>query len=175
MSFKESDKAFQRHPRPQAPALDNRVSTSKFSVPTKAALLERSIQRQKAIAKDPWTSLLLQGDLVQGKSRWHLCIHDGTMALLKSVDIDSGKQELEKLKMLSNHSHVATINQVFESEELMYFRFDYSRFTLEEILNVHLRLDESHLRIIASSVCAVVTLLMRERAEIFRCSRRSST
>lgn len=175
MSFKESDKAFQRHPRPQAPALGNRVSTSKFSVPTKAALLERSIQRQKAIAKDPWTSLLLQGDLVQGKSRWHLCIHDGTMALLKSVDIHSGKQELEKLKMLSNHSHVATINQVFESEELMYFRFDYSRFTLEEILNVHLRLDESHLRIIASSVCAVVTLLMRERAKIFRCSRRSST
>ncbi|KAF3032317.1 hypothetical protein E8E12_001441 [Didymella heteroderae] len=74
------------------------------------------------------------------------------MALLKSVDIDSGKRELEKLKMLSNHSHVATINQVFESGDLMYFRFDYSRFTLEEILNVHLRLDESHLRIIASSI-----------------------
>jgi hypothetical protein len=97
------------------------------------------------------------------------------MALLKSVQIESGKRELEKLKMLSNHLHVATINQVFESGELMYFRFDYSRFTLEEILNVHLRLDESHLRIIASSVCADVILLRRELAKICRCFWRSST
>jgi hypothetical protein len=175
MSSRESDKAFQRHPRPQAPALGHRVSTSKFSVPTKAALLERTLRRQKAIVTDPWSSLLLQGDLVQGSSRWHLCIHDGTMALLKSVDIDSGKRELEKLKMLSNHSHVATINQVFESGDLMYFRFDYSRFTLEEILNVHLRLDESHLRIIASSVRAIVMLLRRGSAETCRYFWRSST
>lgn len=175
MSSKESDKAFQRHPRPQAPALGHRVSTSKFLVPTKAALLERTLLRQKVIAKDPWSSLILQGDLVQGGSRWHLCIHDGTMALLKSVDINSGKRELEKLKLLSNHSHVATINQVFESGDLMYFRFDFSRFTLEEILNVHLSLDESHLRIIGSSVRDIVILLSKGPAEICRCFWQSST
>jgi hypothetical protein len=158
MSSMEIDKAFQRHPRPQAPALGNRVSIDRFSVPTKAALLERSLRKQKAISTDPWSTLLLQGDLVQGGSRWHLCIHDGIMTLLKSADVDSGKRELEKLKMLSNHPHVTTVKQVFESGGLMYFRFDYSRFTLEEILNVHLRLDESHLRIIASSVCAPMSL-----------------
>lgn len=154
MPSKENDKAFQRHPRPQAPALDNRLSLNRFPVPTKVALLERSFRKKKAISTDPWKTLLLQGELIQGRTRWHLCIHEGIMALLKSADIDSGKRELEKIKMLSSHPHVATVNQVFESEGLMYFRFDYSRYTLEEILNVHMRLDESHLRIIASSVCA---------------------
>ncbi|KAF1363096.1 hypothetical protein EJ07DRAFT_163018 [Lizonia empirigonia] len=135
MSSKESDKAFQRHPRPQAPALDNRVSLSRFSVPTKAALLERSLRKKNEMSTDPWKTLLLQGDLIQGRTRWHLCIHEGVMALLRSTDIHSGKRELEKIKTLSSHPHIATINQIFESEGLMYFRFDYSRFTLEEILN----------------------------------------
>ena len=67
------------------------------------------------------------------------------MALLKSADIDSGKRELEKIKMLSSHLHIAKTNQVFESEGLIYFRFDYSWYTVEEILNVHLRLDKSYL------------------------------
>lgn len=153
MSSQRIEKAFQRHPRPQAPVLDKGASLNRFQVPTKAALLERSIRKKKEISTDPWKTLALQGELIQGRSRWHLCIHEGVMTLVKSVDIESGRQELEKIKKLSNHPHVATIGQVFESDQLMYFRFEYSRFTLEEILNVHLCLDESHLRIIASSVC----------------------
>jgi serine/threonine protein kinase len=153
MASKAIENAFQRHPRPQAAALDQKTSLNRFQVPTKAALLERSLRKIKEISTDPWKSLALQGELIQGRSKWHLCIHEGVMVLVKRVDIESGRGELEKIKKLSNHPHIATISQVFESEQSMFFRFEYSRFTLEEILNVHLCLDESHLRIIASSVC----------------------
>lgn len=161
---KEIETAFQRHPRPQAPALDKKASPKKLQVPTKAALLGRSLQRKKDTSTDdPFRFLNVQGELIQGRSRWHLCIHEGVMALVKSVDVDSGQRELEKTKNLSNHPHVATISQVFESEQLMFFRFEYTRFTLEEILNVHLCLDETHLRIIASSVCSKYSHMMIAR------------
>ena len=142
MAPKATEKIFERHPRPQAP----------LRVPTVAALLGRSLQKKKEAFTDPWKTLSLQGELVQGKSKWYLCIHEGLMAIVKSVEIESGRRELEKIKKLSNHPHVATVNQVFESDKSMFFRFEYSRCTLEEVLNVHLCLDECHIRIIASSV-----------------------
>ena len=157
MASTAMERAFQRHPRPQPPTLGKTnlgkaTSVDKFQVPTKAALLKRSLQEKKEVYTEPWKTLSLQGELLQGKSKWHLCIHDGLMVMVKSMEIETGRRELEKIRKLSSHPHVATINQVFESETSMFFRFEYARYTLEEVLNVHLCLDESHIRIIASSV-----------------------
>ncbi|UPX14881.1 stress-activated protein kinase signaling cascade [Ascochyta rabiei] len=152
MTSMAKEKAFRRHSRPQASVLDKATSLNRLQVPTKVALLEKSIQKKKEVSTNPWKTLSVQGELIQGKSKWQLCIQEGLMAIVKSVEIEPGRRELEKIRKLSPHPHVATINQVFESDTSMFFKFEYSRFTLEEVLNVHLSLDESHVRIIASSV-----------------------
>ena len=110
MASKAIENAFQRHPRPQAAALDQKTPLNRFQVPTKAALLERSLRKNKEISTDPWKSLALQGELIQGRSKWHLCIHEGVIVLIKRIDIKSGRRELKKIKKLSNHPHIATIS-----------------------------------------------------------------
>jgi hypothetical protein len=153
MATRAIEKAFQRHPRPQVPRLSIiDAPLNKLQIPTKAALLEKSLQKGKEICEDPWKTLFLQGELIQGRSKWYLCIHEGLMAIVKEVEIESGRQELEKIKKISDHRHVSTIKQIFESENSLFFRFEYSRFTLEEVLNVHLCLEEIHIRVISSSV-----------------------
>ncbi|PZC88059.1 Pkinase domain containing protein, partial [Pyrenophora tritici-repentis] len=42
--------------------------------------------------------------------------------------------------------------QAFETESSWFLQLEYSRYTLEEVLNVHTRLEEPHIRVIASSI-----------------------
>jgi serine/threonine protein kinase len=146
MASKAVEHAFQRHPRPQG-------------VPTKVALLERakhnekkSTARGRQYHESPWKSLVKQGDLTQGLRVWSICTQHGELRLVKETTIESGHQEFEKLSKLSDHPHVSTIKQVFETDTSWFFMFEYSRITLEEILNVHTPLEENHIRVIASSV-----------------------
>lgn len=145
MASKLIDDAFQRHPRPQ--------------VPTKAALLKRNLQRTKQITSElktlretPWRTLDRQGELVQGKYTWTVCTSEKRLVMVKEVNLEEGQTELDKITKLSDHPHVATIKQVFEFEHALYFQVEYARYTLEEVLNVHNKLEEPHIRAIASSV-----------------------
>jgi serine/threonine protein kinase len=72
--------------------------------------------------------------------------------MVKKNNVEAGRRELEKVTKISDHPNVATIKQAFESEGSLFFQFEYTRFTLEEVLNVHSCLRESHIRIIASAV-----------------------
>lgn len=139
--------AFNRLPRPQAP--------------TKAALLERNLKKRKEqlgpstkkeITDSPWKQLVRQGELVQGKHTWSICLRQGRLALVTKLETHAGRQELEKVTKLSDHPNVATVKEVFEAEGSLFFQYDYTRFTLEEVLNVHSYLEEMHIRIIASAV-----------------------
>jgi hypothetical protein len=143
---KTIEEAFQRHPRPH-------------NVPTKAALLQKSFQKEQEISsaplvmrQDPWKTLHFQGDLVQGKDIWSLCIATGQLVMVRRLLPKTGKEVMDKLSPISNHPNVATVKQCFEMKDLWYLQYEYSRFTLEEVLNVHLHLEESHIRIIASLV-----------------------
>ena len=145
MATKAIEEAFQRHPRPQ--------------VPTKAALLQKALEKSKLISTahreiydSPWKTLARQGNLVQGKYVWSICVYERQLVLIKETPIQTGRDELEKVKKLSNHLHVSTIIQAFQTETSLFLQLEYSRYTLEEVLNVHICLEELHIRMIASSV-----------------------
>ena len=146
MTSKAIEQAFQRHPRPQG-------------VPTKAALLERALRKEqrasslnRGLRESPWKSLVRQGELTQGKHVWTICFQQWELAMVKETSTEAGQDELTKVTKLSDHPHVATIKQAFETDTSWYFQFEYARVTLEEVLSVHTRLEESHIRVIASSV-----------------------
>lgn len=142
MASNSIGEAFQRLPRPQ--------------VPTAVALMERSLKKAKqpaaSILHNPWETLSHFGDLTQGKQKLSLCLQEGHLVIIKEVNPDIGKTELEKVKTISDHPHVATIKRVFESRTSLLFQYDYTRFTLEEVLNVHTFLKEPHIQVIASAV-----------------------
>lgn len=153
MSTKFIQEAFQRHPRPQ--------------LPTKAALLERSRKnieensthrppkaaspRPVSNDEDPWSTRTLLGELKQGNQHWLVYEKQGDLVMTKKVDPERGRRVTEKLQLLS-HSNIANVKQIFIYDSLMHLEFDYTRFTLEEMLNVHLHLDEPHIRVISTSV-----------------------
>jgi serine/threonine protein kinase len=146
MTSSEIDQAFQRHPRPQG-------------VPTKSALLERALQKQqrassltRGLRESPWKTLVRQGELTQGTQVWSICVQQDDLVIVKETSIETGRNELEKVTKLSDHPHVATIRQAFQTDSSWFFQFEYSRITLEEVLSVHTRLEEKHIRVIASSV-----------------------
>jgi serine/threonine protein kinase len=92
------------------------------------------------------------GDLVQGKNVGTMCLASNKLVMVKKTTPEAGRREYDLTSSLSTHPNVATLRQCFEMEDFWYMQYDYSRFTLEEVLNVHLRLEESHIQVIASSV-----------------------
>ncbi|KAL6167172.1 hypothetical protein ACJQWK_06617 [Exserohilum turcicum] len=118
--------------------------------------MERSLKRGKepsvGVTHSPWETLSHLGDLTQGKHKLSLCLQEGQLVIVKKVNREVGHAELEKLKKISDHPNVATIKQVFESKTFLHFQYEYTRFTLEEVLNVHIVLKEPHIRLIASAI-----------------------
>jgi hypothetical protein len=163
MSKQIFEEAFQRHPRPQ--------------LPTKAALLERSRKpgedrphanpttktrdneksTSAVIHEDPWNAMTRLGELIQGEQTWSVGVRLGRLVMVKKVDAETGRKALEKAQLLGQ-SNLASIAEVFHHESVYYLGFDYLRITLEEVLNVHARLDESQIRVIATSVWKPQTL-----------------
>jgi serine/threonine protein kinase len=72
--------------------------------------------------------------------------------MVRELANDAGRRQLEMLKRLTDHPHLTTIKQAFETEGSIFFQLEYSRYTLEEVLNVHTRLEDPHIRVIASAV-----------------------
>ena len=73
--------------------------------------------------------------------------------MVRELANDAGRRQLEMLKRLSDHPHISTIKQAFKNDSSIFFQLEYSRYTLEEVLNVYTRLEDLHIRVIASAVC----------------------
>jgi serine/threonine protein kinase len=180
MASRLIEDAFQRHPRPQVPTKAALVKqplvptkaalSQRPPVPTKGALLQRAVEDDKRrtlihqdIRGSPWKTLVRLGDLVQGKYVWSICIHERQLVMVKEVAVEAGHRQLGMLKRLSDHPHVSAVKQAFETDDSLFFQLEYSRYTLEEVLNVHTRLEEPHIRVIASAV-SLLGLLFLSRA-----------
>ncbi|RYO12451.1 hypothetical protein AA0121_g9160 [Alternaria tenuissima] len=157
MVSKAIEEAFKRHPRPQVPIKPG--PSQRLTVPTKVALLQRAIEddRQRSLTyrelpENPWETLIRQGDLVQGKHVRSICVHQRQLVMVREMAKDTGRRQLEVLKKLSDHPHISTIEQSFETENAIFFQLEYSRYTLEEVLNVHTCLEDLHIRVIASTI-----------------------
>ncbi|KAF2844489.1 hypothetical protein T440DRAFT_523468 [Plenodomus tracheiphilus IPT5] len=150
MTSRAIEQAFQRHPRPQG-------------VPTKAALLERALRKEqrastlnRGLRESPWKSLVRQGELTQGKHVWTICFQQSKLAMVKETSCEAGQEEFRKVSKLSDHPHVATIKEAFQTDTSWFFQFEYARITLEEVLSVHTRLEEKHIQVISSSIFLAV-------------------
>jgi hypothetical protein len=143
------DVAFQRHPRPQA-------LTSVAHLDHIQSDRSDALSPLKTLTESPWKSLHRLGDLVQGKQTWSICMHREELVMIKKVDRKCGERQLRKIKRLTHHPHVVTVRQMFIEDSWYHFEQDYARYTLEELLNIHCYLEESHIRIIASSVRALI-------------------
>jgi serine/threonine protein kinase len=160
MSAKPKDEAFQRHPRPQLPTkaallFESRKNTEKLKIPSPNGQAKTRVLRHGS----PWATINRLGNLVQGEHQWLVGLSKGKMTMLRKSELEVGRQLLEKMKLLA-HPSISKLEDVFEDKSSLYFCFEYSRFTLEEILNVHLRLDESHIQMIACSVRLTRTAIL---------------
>ncbi|CAI6337039.1 unnamed protein product [Periconia digitata] len=142
--------AFQRHRRPQ--------------FPTKAALLLGTLKSQgkeatepvaqnlETLKQDPWHDAQRIGELVQGKQAWTVGVRRGAIIMIKSIkDTDTGKRLVSMLQPLS-HPNIARVLDVAEFDDQTHFTFEYYRYTLEEVLCVHLPFEEIHIRTIVQSI-----------------------
>jgi serine/threonine protein kinase len=173
MSAKPKDEAFQRHPRPQLPTkaallFESRKNPEKPKTPSPNGQPKTRVLHHGS----PWAAINRLGNLVQGEHQWHVGLSKGKLTMLRKSELEAGRQLLEKVKLLA-HPSISKLEDVFEDKTSLYFRFEYSRFTLEEILNVHLRLDESHIQMIACSVCSKGR--HSDVADVRRSSLQSST
>ena len=72
--------------------------------------------------------------------------------MVKALLPTAGERVLDRVADLSRHSNIAMVMQAFATDEFHGLQYEYTRITLEEVLDVHLTHEESHIRIIASSV-----------------------
>jgi serine/threonine protein kinase len=171
MTIRPKEEVFQRHPRPQLPtkaallleSRNRKAEKPKASLSKEALLASRKIVAKMKSPNEqnttravhhgtPWKKIDRLGELIQGHREWYIGLFKGKMVMLRKTELDAGQRQYEKVKLLA-HPNIANLEEVFEGDSSFYFRYEYSRFTLEEVLNVHLRFEESQILTIACSVC----------------------
>lgn len=103
----------------------------------------------------PWERFTRLGAIVQGPSELTICVEKGNLQRMMMVKTprrrEDGLKEAGQLRKFS-HPNIVQILEVFSHGDEVYIGLEYCRFTLEEIVNVHIRLEEPQLRLIAHSV-----------------------
>lgn len=70
--------------------------------------------------------------------------------MLKDIGREGGSH-VEMIATLE-HRHIALASFQIDTEFTSYIAFPYTRYTLEELLHIHVAMDESHIRAIALPV-----------------------
>jgi hypothetical protein len=100
-------------------------------------------------------SLVTLGTLKQNNVKWILRAQQGQSGLImvKTRKAQTARTEQDILKSL-NHQHIAKlIHSLFHEDGSISLAIEYCRYTLAEILFVHLKLEDLQLQYIARSVC----------------------
>ena len=104
--------------------------------------------------KCPWSENHLLGTLVQGENEFLLCAprsKHSDLTIFKKYTSQTGEKEAEHLQKLSHHN-IIKLKQLCKYDGVWYLGFEFYQFTLEEVLHVHLDLEESHIQLISQSV-----------------------
>lgn len=162
------EKAFQRHSRSQLPMIpvsspksSNRLSFIQSTpswVPPVPPLNSRENGKLSEHDKAPmktsaWVDFVCLGKLMQGEHETLICSQrdrKATLFMFKLVEEKDGS-ELKRTLTL-RHPSLVMARHIIESDVGMHIGFDYFRFTLEELLNVHMTLGEPHLHTISTAV-----------------------
>ncbi|GME34766.1 hypothetical protein GQ43DRAFT_443825 [Neofusicoccum parvum] len=82
--------------------------------------------------------------------------------MIKQTNRRDGLREARLLRGLS-HPNIVQLHEVFMQDDEVYMELDYCRLTLEEVVNVHIRFEELHLRLIAHSLFAAIRHISAHR------------
>lgn len=175
------EKAFLRHPRPQDPSLPvptkaALLARSSIGKPLPLSKLSQSVvgetsksnagsvlasqdeHSDRITTRESFPSKELEklGSLTQGTEQWIICSNKQrqfvlSMVMFKKTSRVTGQQELKVLKQLS-HPGIAQLKYAFIEKESMYIGISYCRYTLMELLHVHLKFREPHIQWLAASV-----------------------
>lgn len=104
----------------------------------------------------PWHGFSRLGAMVQGHQRFEIYVpRSGSSKMLMVKELrnrsNQGWDALECRDLLK-HANIMQLRSVFSHDNVTYLGLDYVRHTLEEIVGVHLPLEECHIRLIATSV-----------------------
>jgi hypothetical protein len=107
----------------------------------------------------PLSPVIIMGTLTQDRVKWELRAQRGRSRLLmvKSVKHDTGLTEQQVLETL-NHRNIAKLVHASIKDERLCLAMEYCRFTLAEILFVHLNPEEQQVQYIARSVSLIPPL-----------------
>lgn len=137
------------------------VEPSKTGIPSNVA---KEVERlptppRKAettvVPRSNWVDYVKLGTLIQGGRESLICCsrNDQRLFMLKNVGRD-GNSHVEMIALLE-HRHVALASFHIDTESTSYIAYQFTRHTLEELLHIHVTMDECHVRAIALPVRSV--------------------
>jgi hypothetical protein len=103
--------------------------------------------------EDTLGPMITLGRFVQSGTNWAVRAQRGRhgLVMVKKLKESVGRKEQKILEGIS-HKNITKIIHVSWDGEFLCLAFEYCRFTLAEVLHVHLELEEYHLKHIARSV-----------------------
>jgi hypothetical protein len=110
----------------------------------------QSLQHSVVQTLGPMVTL---GTFTQDKTKWIVRAQRGrkSLVMVKRLSQVAGQAEASLLRELS-HRNIARLVHSYMEHEVRCIALEYCRFTVAEILHVHLRLEEPQLQLIARSV-----------------------
>ncbi|KAF2835321.1 hypothetical protein M501DRAFT_1061069 [Patellaria atrata CBS 101060] len=132
---------------------------SRLSYPTRLIDSHRpntNVQTITIEQKFPSDILTRMGTLTQGQKLWMVCRcitpkHSGELIMFKDCKPGEASREIGILKKLS-HPNIVQLKQAFIHQNICYVGITYLRFTLREILYVHMSLGELQVKYLAKEV-----------------------
>ncbi|KAF2727571.1 hypothetical protein EJ04DRAFT_557294 [Polyplosphaeria fusca] len=161
--------------RPPAPALDPRSSPSTppshlLSPPINATTISSgpSSPRKHLTASGYWvadskeTGRITLGKFVQDGVDWVVRAQQRqpTLVMVKRHKRNAGIHEKDMLERIQ-HDNIVKLNRAILKGEDVHLEVEYCRFTLREVLHVHLKLAERQIQYIAQSVFQALSYLIR--------------
>lgn len=131
------------------------VSLARESLPVLAeTTVPRLTPSHSSLTTLRWLDLVQLGKLVQGADEWLICSSrvEKKLYMLRGAE-DRDATAVQKTVPFKHPHIVAAAFSVTSSDVRSFVGFPYVRFTLEELLYAHIKMDESQIQAVATSVC----------------------
>lgn len=99
-----------------------------------------------------WLDFIQLGTITQGQRHLQVCYRRTDEAALFMFKLIDAEKARVAPRLSLQHPNLVSARYIINSNVGQHIGFDYFRFTLEELLNAYLRMQDIHLRAIATSV-----------------------
>ncbi|KAF2439140.1 hypothetical protein P171DRAFT_490574 [Karstenula rhodostoma CBS 690.94] len=138
-----------------------------FHVSADTALPATDLRRPLSQPDEPPRKLglvITLGTFTQDGQEWDVRAQRGRRGLIMVKKRDRAPGSVEKeAHSVSKHENIINLLGVVLQGEIIELSFEYSRFTLAQVLHVHLKLEERHIQCIAHAVFGALDHLAQHR------------